>query len=47
MGEERLKGLVLNLTHRDIVLDLEEIIDLFATRHSRRMKMINILCGDE
>ena len=35
MGEERLNGLALMHTHRDMELNLEEIIDLFATRHPR------------
>ena len=44
MGEERLNGLALMHTHRDMELNLEEIIDLFATRHPRRM---NILCSND
>lgn len=47
MGEERLNGLALMHTHREMELNLEEIIDLFATRHPRRMKMVNILCSDD
>ena len=46
MGEERLNGLALMHTHRDMELNLEEIIDLFATRHPRWMNMMNILCSD-
>ena len=47
MGEERLNGLALMHTHREMELNLEEIIDLFATRHPRRMKMVSILCSDD
>ena len=47
MGEERLNGLALMHAHRDIALDLDEIINLFASLHSRRMRMANILCSDD
>lgn len=47
MGEERLNGLALMHAHRDIALDLDEIIDLFASLHPRRMRMANILCSDD
>lgn len=33
--------------HRDIPLDLDEIIDLFASLLPRRMRMANILCSDD
>ncbi|XP_068703325.1 52 kDa repressor of the inhibitor of the protein kinase-like [Montipora foliosa] len=46
MGEERLNGLALMHAHRDIPLDLDEIINLFASLHPRRMRMANILCSD-
>ena len=47
MGEERLNGLAIMHAHRDIPLDLDEIIDLFASLHPRRMRMANILCSDD
>ena len=47
MGEERLNGLAIMHAHRDIPLDLDGIIDLFASLHSRRMRMANILCSDD
>ena len=47
MGEERLNGLAIMHAHRNIPLDLDEIIDLFASLHPRRMRMANILCSDD
>ena len=47
MGVERLNGLALMHTHREMELNLKEIIDLFATGHPRRMKMVNILCSND
>ena len=47
MGEERLNGLALMHAHRDIALDLDEIINLFTSLHPRRMRMANILCSDD
>ena len=47
IGEERLNGLALMHGHRDIALDLDEIINLFASLHPRRMRMANILCSDD
>ena len=35
MGEERLNGLTIMHAHRDIPLDLDEIINLFASLHPR------------
>lgn len=46
-GEERLNGLAIMHAHRNIPLDLDEIIDLFASLHPRRMRMANILCSDD
>ena len=43
MGQVRLNGLALMYSHRDINLDLEKIVDLFANLHPRRMRMANIL----
>ena len=47
MGQERLNGLALIHAHREIALDLDEIIDLFASKHPKRMRMANILCSDD
>ena len=46
-GQERLNGLALMHAHRAIPLDYNKIIDLFATLHSRRMRMVHILCSDD
>ena len=43
MVQDRLNGLALMHAHREIELDLEKIIDLFANLHPRRMRMENIL----
>ena len=47
MGQQRLNGLALMHAHREIALDLDEIIDLFASKHPRRTRMANILCSDD
>lgn len=43
MGNERLSSLSLLHIHRDIDIDIPEVIDEFARRHPRRMKLANIL----
>ena len=43
MVQDRLNRLALMHAHREMVLDLEQIIDLFANLHPRRMRMENIL----
>lgn len=43
MAQDRLNGLALMHAHRDMELDLEKVIDLFANLHPRRMRMENIL----
>ena len=42
MGEERLALLLLYI-HRDIFLDFNKIIDMFASRYPKRMLLINPL----
>ena len=42
MVQDRLNGLALMHAHREMELDLEKIIDLFANLHPRRMRMENI-----
>ena len=44
MGEDRFNALVLMYVHKDIELDLDKIIDIFARRHPRRMVLFNPLC---
>ena len=45
MVQDRLNGLALMHAHREMELDLEQIIDLFANLHPRRMRMENLLNG--
>jgi hypothetical protein len=40
MGEDRLNALLLLFIHRDIELDFEKIVDMFARRNARRMLLI-------
>ena len=47
MGEERFNALILILMYvnNDIEINIEEIIDIFATKHPRRMLLLNpLLC---
>ena len=46
MGKERLNALSLVYTHRDIFLDYDKIIDIYASKYSRRMLLINRLSED-
>ena len=46
MGNERLKGLLLMNIYYGINVNLEKV-DTFARKHSRRMKLTNILSNDE
>ena len=43
MGQERLSGLALMHVHYGMELDLEEIINIFARKHPRRMVLSDIL----
>ena len=43
MGNERLSSLALLHTHRDIEIDIAEVIDEFSRRHPRRMQLTDIL----
>ena len=43
MGQERLSGLALMHINYGMELNLEEIINLFASKHGRRMLMSDIL----
>ena len=43
MGTDRLTGLALLHMHRDVPLDISEVIDEFARCHPRRLQMSNIL----
>ena len=43
MTQKRLNGLALMAVHRNIPIDLERIVDMFARQHPRRLQFINIL----
>lgn len=43
MSEERLNALLLLFIHKDIDLDYDAIVDIFARRNSRRMLLLNPL----
>ena len=46
MGQTRLTGLALLCTHYSMQIDVEKVLDQFARKHPRRMKMKNILAED-
>ena len=46
MTEERLNGLSLLSIHRDIDLNMDDIINRFARKNERRMSLSNILDTD-
>ena len=43
MSESRLKGLALLNIHQAIAVDINEVIDRFASKHPRRMALVDIL----
>ena len=43
MTQTRFNGLALLHVHQEIDVNTEEVLDIFARRHSRRMQMLNIL----
>ena len=43
MSENRLTNLAIIHTHRDVEIDYEEAIDVFAKRHPRRMELDSII----
>lgn len=43
MGNERLTSLTLLNLHRDIDIDIPDVIDEFARRHPRQMELGDIL----
>ena len=43
MGEEPLNGLSFVCIHRDILLDYDKLIDVYASKYLRRMLLINPL----
>lgn len=43
MGQDRLNALLLLYVNKDIVLDYEAVIDLYASRYPQRMVLVNPL----
>ena len=46
MKQERLTGLALMHIHQSMELDLEEILNIFARKYPRRLKLLDILASD-
>ena len=46
MGEDRLNALLLLYVHRDIEINVDEVVDMYARRHPRRMLFLNPLSDD-
>ena len=46
MSENRLNGLAMLNVHREASVDVNEVIDRFARRNPRKMKLIDILNCD-
>lgn len=44
MGQSRFNALMLLFIHRDIKLDIEEIVNIYARKYPRRMLLIDPLC---
>ncbi len=42
MKEERLNGLALLAIHREIDIDYEEILDIFARKYPHRLRLLNV-----
>lgn len=43
MGQERLNALLLLFVHQDVHVDVDEVVDVFAKKHPRRMRLQNPL----
>ena len=46
MSQDRFNALVLLFVHRDIALDYNKIINMFANRHPRMMLLLDPLMGE-
>ena len=44
MVQEQLNGLALLHFHYSMDVNAEDILNMFARKHSRRMTLINVLC---
>ena len=47
MGNERLTGLALMHIHQDVPVNITDIVEDFAIKHPRRMKLVSILNSDD
>ena len=47
MGEDRFNALMLLYIHRDIKLDINKIIDFYATKYPSRMLLLDPLSESE
>ncbi len=47
MTQERKNGLALLHVQRDMQLELENVRDMFARKHPRRIERLNVLESDE
>ena len=45
MGQERLSSLALMHIHYQVKIDLDEVVNLFATKHPQRLELGTILKG--
>ena len=43
MGQERLNALMLLYIHKDIYIDYNAVIDIFATKYPPKMLFVNLL----
>ena len=46
MTQSRMNGLALMRVHYGLDIDLEDVVDMFARRHPRRLKLPNIVESD-
>ena len=46
MGQDRFSSLALLYVRRDFEVDLDKVVDTFATRHARRMQLVDIFSGN-
>ena len=46
MKEDRLNGLSLMYTHRNIPLNVDQLVDKFAGLHPRRLQLTDILAAE-
>ena len=46
MTNQRLNGLAMMHSHYDIQIDYDAVIDIFAKKHPRRLRLVNILDTD-